>query len=199
MVSEWVTLDGVFDADTMKQWFEPYDSVDRQQCITEMVLAAGAFLFGRVTYDMLAGYWPNVKNNDKKDLEIANKLNSAPKYVVSSTLKKAEWNNSTIIKGNVADEITKLKQQPGHDILLFGSATLVQSLMEAALIDQYRLLVHPIMMGTGKRPFKDGMATTKLRLANTRKLSLGVVSLSYEAARVAESIAAGSLVPALAT
>jgi dihydrofolate reductase len=71
----------------------------------------------------------------------------------------------TIVKGNVADEITKLKQHPGHDILVFGSATLVQSLMEADLIDQYRLLVHPIMMGTGKRSFKDGMATTKLRLA----------------------------------
>jgi dihydrofolate reductase len=199
VVSEWLTLDGVFDADTMKQWFEPYDSVDRQQCITEMVLAADAFLVGRVTYEMLAEYWPNVKNNDKKDLEIANKLNSAPKYVVSSTLKKAAWNNSTIVKGNVADEITKLKQQPGRDILLFGSATLVQSLMEADLIDQYRLLVHPIMMGTGKRPFKDGMATTKLRLAKTRMLSLGVVSLSYEAARVAESVAVGSPVAALAT
>jgi dihydrofolate reductase len=111
VVSEWVTLDGVFDADTMNQWFEPYDSVDRQKSITEMVLGADAFLLGRVTYEMFSAYWPNVKNNDKKDLAIANKLNSAPKYVVSSTLKTADWNNSTIVKGNVPKEIMKLKQR----------------------------------------------------------------------------------------
>ena len=183
VVSEWLSLDGVFDADTMKQWFHPYDSKDRQARITELVLASDAFLFGRVTYEMLAGYWPNVKNNDKDELEIANRLNSSPKYVVSSTLKQAEWSNSTIINNGAVKEITKLKQQPGHDILVFGSATLVESLMDADLIDEYRLLVHPIIMGSGKRAFTDGMATTKLTLGETATLSSGVISLCYQRAQ----------------
>lgn len=183
VVSEWVSLDGVFDADTMQQWFHPYDSKDRQERITKLVLASDAFLFGRVTYEMLAGYWPKVKNNDKGDLEIANRLNSAPKYVVSSTLKEAEWSNSAIIKANAVKEITNLKQQSGHDILVFGSAILVESLMNADLIDEYRLLVHPIVMGSGKRAFNDGVATTKLKLGETTTLSSGVISLCYERAK----------------
>ena len=132
VVSEWVTLDGVFDADTMDQWFNPYDSIDRQQCIKETVLASDAFLFGRATYEMLAPYWSSLKDNEMEG--VAGKLNSAPKYVVSSTLKKAEWNNSTIIKESVVGEITKLKQQPGQEIQIEGSASLVQSLMEAHLL-----------------------------------------------------------------
>ena len=183
VVSEWVSLDGVFDANTMKEWFHPYNSKDRQERITEMVLASDAFLFGRVTYEMLVGYWPNVKTNDNGDLEVANRLNTAQKYVVSSTMKQADWSNSTIIKNRVVKTITDLKQQPGHDILLFGSATLVESLMKAELVDEYRLLVHPIIMGSGKRAFKDGMATTKLTLGETTTLSSGVISLCYHRAQ----------------
>jgi dihydrofolate reductase len=171
VVSEWVTLDGVFDADSMKEWFEPYESPDRQEYIKENVLTSDAFLVGRVTYEMLASYWPNQKNNE---MEVADRLNSAPKYVVSSTLKKAEWNNSTIISEDVLEEITKLKQQPGQNILVFGSATLVQSLMEADLIDEYRFLVHPIIMGSGKRFFRDEMVATKLRLVKTKEFDSGV-------------------------
>ena len=106
-------------------------------------------------------------------------MNGAPKYVVSSTLKTGKWSNSTIIKNNVVEELGKLKQQPGRDILIFGSATLVQSLMAADLIDEYRFLVHPIVMGSGKRPFKDGIPTTKLKLVETKMSSLGVTLLSY--------------------
>jgi dihydrofolate reductase len=183
VVSEWISLDGVFDADTMKEWFHPYNSKDRQERITALVLASDAFLFGRVTYEMLAGYWPKVKNNDNGDLEVANRLNSAPKYVVSSTLKQTEWSNSTIINNNAVKTIIDLKQQPGHNILVFGSATLVESLMGADLIDEYRLLVHPIIMGSGTRAFKDGMTTTKLTLGETTTLSSGVVSLCYQRAK----------------
>jgi dihydrofolate reductase len=182
VVSEWLSLDGVFDADTMKEWFHPYNSKDRQERITALVLASDAFLFGRVTYEMLAGYWPKVKNNDNGDLEVASRLNGSPKYVVSSTLKQAEWSNSTIINKSAVKEITNLKQQPGHNILVFGSATLVESLMDADLVDEYRLLVHPIIMGSGKRAFKDGMATTKLTLGETTTLSSGVISLCYQRA-----------------
>jgi dihydrofolate reductase len=140
-------------------------------------LASGAILLGRTTYEMLASYWPYQKNDDNGP---ASKLNSVSKYVVSSTLKKAEWNNSTIIKEHVVEEITKLKQQPGHEIQIEGSATLVQSLMETDLIDEYRFLVHPIIMGRGKRFFKDGMATTRLKLVSTKTHPRGVVVLSYQ-------------------
>ncbi len=177
VVSEWVTLDGVFDADTMDQWFNPYHSDDRAEYIKETILASDAILLGGVTYEMLAPYWSSLKNNE---MGIAGRLNSAPKYVVSSTLKKAEWNNSTIIKENVVEEITKLKQQRGQDILITGSATLVQSLMGTDLIDEYRFLVHPIIMGSGKRFFKDGMVTTRLKLVSTKMYPLGVVVLSYQ-------------------
>jgi dihydrofolate reductase len=175
IVSEWVTLDGVFDADTMEQWNIPYHSDDRAEYIKQDILACDASIFGRVTYEMLAPYWSALKNNE---YGIADKLNSVPKYVVSSTLKKAEWNNTTIIKENVVEEITKLKQQPGREIRIAGSATLVQSLMEADLIDEYRLLVHPIIMGSGKRLFRDG-STTNLKLVETKMFSSGVVLLRY--------------------
>jgi dihydrofolate reductase len=177
IVSEWMTLDGVFDADSMKEWFEPYESQDRQEYIKENVLTSDAFLVGRVTYEMLAAYWPNHKNNE---MGVADRLNSAPKYVVSSTLKKAEWNNSTIINEDVVEEITKLKQQPGQDILVFGSATLVESLMAANLIDEYRFLVHPIIMGSGKRFFRDEMVATKLKLVKTKTLAHGVTLDCYQ-------------------
>ena len=177
VVSEWVTLDGVFDAETMGQWFTPYDSDDRREYITESILGCDALLFGRTTYEMLAPHWSVLKNNEEG---LADKLNSVSKYVVSSTLKKAEWDNSTIIKERVAEEITKLKQQPGHEIQIEGSATLVQALMEGDLIDEYRFLVHPIIMGSGKRFFNDGMDTTKLKLVKTKTLDLGVVLFCYQ-------------------
>src|SRR6185503_8812424 len=131
IVSEWMTLDGVFDADTMKEWFLPFDSEDRRACIIKTMDACDAILFGRTTYDMLAPYWSPLKNNEDG---LADKINSVPKYVVSSTLKNADWNNSTIISENVVAEVTRLKQLPGHEIHIEGSATLVKSLAEAELI-----------------------------------------------------------------
>ena len=181
IVSEWVTLDGVFDADSMDQWFNPYHSDERAAYITETIHGSEALLLGEVTYEMLASYWPHQKNDA---MGPASKLNSMSKYVVSAKLKKAQWNNSTIIKDakRVVEEITQLKQQPGGDILIPGSATLVQSLMETDLIDEYRFLVHPIVMGSGKRFFKDGMQITRLKLVKTKTLSLGVMLLCYQPA-----------------
>lgn len=176
VVSEWMTLDGVFDGDIMDQWFFPYDSDERRAYIKETVLACDAILFGRKTYEMLAPYWSVRKNNEDG---LADKLNSVSKYVVSSTLKKAEWNNSTIIKDNVVAEIIKLKQQSGREIQIEGSATLVQSLMEADLIDEYRFLVHPIILGSGKRFFKDGNKAP-LKLVEAKALSSGIILLRYQ-------------------
>ena len=111
---------------------------------------------------------------------VAAKLNSVRKFVVSSTLKEAEWNNSTIIKENVVKEITNLKQQPGKEIQIEGSAILVRSLMEANLIDEYRFLVQPFVMGSGRRFFPDGTPPTKLRLVESKALSFGSLALAYQ-------------------
>jgi dihydrofolate reductase len=169
VVSAWITLDGVFDADLMSEWFFPFDSIGRQNYIRDGILACDALMFGRTTYQMLAPHWSALQN----------KLNSAPKYVISTSLKKADWNNSTLIGENVIEEIKKLKQQPGTEIQIEGSATLVRSLTTAGLIDEYRLLVHPIIMGTGKNFFKEGMHTKGLRLINTQALDKGVMVLCY--------------------
>ena len=177
VVSEWMTLDGVFDADTMNTWWIPYESVERQEYIKEGILACDAMLYGHTTYQMLAPYWSSQKNDENGP---AAKLNSVRKYVVSSSLKQAEWNNSTIIQENVVEEISRLKQQPGGDILITGSATLVQFLMETDLIDEYRFLVQPIVMGSGKRFFKDEMHMTRLKLVSVKTLPLGVMALVYQ-------------------
>ena len=180
VVSEWMTLDGVYDADTMPQWFAPYDSEDRQAWIKESILSASAFLLGRVTYEMLMGYWPKVTDRGSKEIEVADRLNGAPKFVASTTLKSGDWNNSTIIARDLVKEVVRLKQESAGNILITGSGTLVQSLIDADVIDEYRFLMHPILAGSGKRPFKDGMSSAKLDLVETKQLSLGVTALRYK-------------------
>jgi len=179
IVKEWITLDGVFDANSMNVWNAPYHSDSRARCIIEDVLGADAFLYGRTTYEMLAPYWSTLKNNE---MGVADKLNNAPKYVVSKKMKKANWNNSTIISRNVIEEVKKLKEQQGSYILLDGSATLAHGLMEAGLVDEYRLLVHPVIMGSGKRFFKEDSTVSKLKLVHSAQLDLGVLHLIYEKA-----------------
>ena len=180
IVSEWVTLDGVFDGDTMDKWFNPFQSASRAAHITEVVGACGALVLGRTTYEMLGPFWSAQKTDE---LGPAAKLNGVTKYVVSSTLKRADWHNSTIIKDDVVAALTALKRQPGDDILILGSAALVQSLMAADVIDEYRFLVHPIAVGGGQRFFKEGMATPKLDLLGARPFDKGVVELHYRTAR----------------
>jgi dihydrofolate reductase len=180
VVSEWVTLDGVFDGDTMDKWFNPFQSADRAAHISEVIGASGALVFGRTTYEMLGPFWSAQKTDEQGP---AAKLNSVAKYVVSSTLKKADWHNSTIIKDDVVAALTALKRQPGNDILILGSAALAQSLMAADVIDEYRFLVQPIVMGSGKRFFKDGMVTPKLDLLEAKTLEMGVLALHYKTLR----------------
>jgi dihydrofolate reductase len=176
IASEWISLDGVFDASSMGEWHAPYHSDSRADYIREGILSCGTMLYGRKTYEMLAPYWSSLRNNE---MGVADKLNNAPKYVVSSTLKKADWGDSTIIRENVVEEIEKLKRSPGGDILVQGSATLVKSLLKAGLIDELRLLVHPFIMGKGERFFQDGMHTG-LQLVRTLTLDLGVIALYYQ-------------------
>ena len=177
VVSAWITLDGIFDADSMDQWFHPYASPERQEHIRESILAADALLLGRITYEMLASYWPYQKTDANGP---ASKLNSVSKYVVSATLQKAEWQHTTILKGPVVEAISRLKQQNDQEIQIEGSAILVHSLMETDLIDEYRLLVHPVLMGSGKRFWKSETGLMRLKLVSTRTLPKGVVALSYQ-------------------
>jgi dihydrofolate reductase len=178
VVSEWMSLDGVFDAETMEQWYAPYDSKARQDYTRASILGSDALVFGRTTYEMLAPHWSAMTHNEDG---VADWLNSVPKYVVSSSLKKADWNNTTIIKDNVIKELNKLKQQSGREIQIEGSAALVESLQKGDVIDEYRFLMHPIIAGKGKRFFNDGMSS-KLKLIDTKALDLGVNLVCYEAA-----------------
>jgi dihydrofolate reductase len=141
-----------------------------------------------VTYEGFAAAWPNMMEQyegpRRAELgEYAEMMNGYPKYVVSTTLEEPlEWNNSTLIKENVAEEVSNLKQQPGQDILIFGSADLVNTLMQHDLIDEYGLMVFPVVVGSGKRLFRDGSDTTVLRFVETKTFGSGVVVLTYRPA-----------------
>jgi dihydrofolate reductase len=175
-VKAWMTLDGVFDADTMDHWWHPSDSAERVKYIVEEYSKGDVYLLGRATYEMLWPGWSTQTTGDGPGPI----LNRMKKYVVSTTLETAPWKESTIIRGNVVEEITKLKQQPGKDIIIDGSANLVQSLMGTDLIDEYRFLVQPFIMGKGRRFFPDGTPQTKLRLVESKMLSFGSLALTYQ-------------------
>jgi len=137
---------------------------------------------GRVTYQGFAAAWPSATD----EAGFAERMNTLPKYVVSTTLDKAEWTNSHLIRGNIAEEVSALKRLDGQDILIGGSATLVRTLMQQGLIDQYRLLVYPIVLGSGKRLFPEGHRMS-LRLVDIQTFSCGVVALTYQPADHAEN------------
>lgn len=173
IVTEFMTLDGVVGEP--QEWSFPYWSDETGKFKFEELQGTDAHLLGRITYQSFASAWP--ERTDEQGF--AERMNSLPKYVVSTTLKKAEWNNSTIIKTNVVEEIAKLKKQPGGDILIAGSMTLIRTLMEHDLVDEYRLLVYPIVLGKGKRLFSDGVAAS-LQLTESKPMGSGVVLLRYQ-------------------
>ena len=173
VVTEFLSLDGVMEnpSCTLKYWND-----EIAQFKGEESEASDALLLGRVTYQGFAAAWPQSKD------EGAAYFNSVRKYVVSTTLDKAEWNNSVIINGNLVEEITRLKQQDGKDIIVHGSASLAQSLMQHDLVDRYRLLVYPVVLGKGKRLFNEETTAT-LKLVEARGFSSGVAALIYEPER----------------
>ncbi len=138
----------------------------------------GALIFGRVTYDLMAGYWPK-QESVKDDPIVANIMNSLPKIVFSKSLGKVEWNNSKLYHDIDAEEVKKWKQEPGKDMAIFGSGTIVQAFAKLGLIDEYRLMINPIILGKGKLLFKD-VDTLKLKLINTRTFGNGNILLAYE-------------------
>ena len=145
IVSEFVTLDGVIEAPD--QWQFPFWNDETGKFKLDELFASDALLLGRVTYQEFAAAWPSMTDEEG----FADRMNSLPKYVGSTTLKEPLGWNATLIKGNIAQEVSKLKQQPGQDILISGGAGLVHSLMKHDLIDEYRLLVYPVVLGSGKR------------------------------------------------
>lgn len=171
VVTQFITVDGVIENPHF--WSFPYFTDEITKFKNEELLASDAQLLGRVTYDAFAGHWPSQTD------EYGNRLNCLPKYVVSKTLKKTTWNNSIIINSNVEGEILKLKQQQGQDILVHGSQTLLKLLMKANLIDQYNLLLFPIVLGKGIRLF-DNEENSKLKLTETKTYNSGVVFLKYK-------------------
>ncbi len=161
-------------------WLVPYVDEDMGTFVDEWFGAADAFLLGRRTYEIFAGYWPNV--TDPND-PVATKLNELPKYVVSRTLDNVEWTNSTLIKGDdVVADITRLKQSPGRELQVHGSMQLAQTLMAHDLVDEYRLWIYPVVLGSGMRLFREGTPPAALTLVDTKTTSTGVVIHVYQPA-----------------
>ncbi|HLZ89173.1 MAG TPA: dihydrofolate reductase family protein [Puia sp.] len=177
VASAWITLDNVFDSSLMPQWFFPFDSKSRQQAIRDSVMGSDVILMGRSTYEMLMPYWSKLHDGEMDG--VAGKLNHSPKYVVSANLSAAPWENSTIIRDNVAETVARLKEEPGSEIRIEGSGMLANSLMKAGLVDEYRLLIHPCVVGSGKRYFDAGMPPKGLRLASCAPLDHGVLRVVY--------------------
>lgn len=175
VVSEFLSADGVMEApDT---WQFPFQTEEMGAITERQTRNTDAFMLGRATYEIFAGFWPTMTNNE---FGVADRWNSAPKYVVSTTLQKADWNNSTLIGFNVIEEIRKLKQKPGGNIGIIGSATLVHSLLDADLVDEIQVLMHPIVLGSGVRLFVDGGRRAPMTLADSQVLANGVVFLTYQ-------------------
>ena len=159
-----------------EKWSFPFQNEETAQFKHEELFSSEMLLLGKATYQIFADSWP------ARQGDFADRMNSIPKYVVSASLNQFPWNNSHPIKNHFLQKITTLKQQPGQDILVIGSGVLVQTLMQHDLADEYRFLIHPIVLGSGKRLYKDGCQAT-LRLAQTRSFDTGTVPLQYQPER----------------
>jgi dihydrofolate reductase len=157
-------------------WLVPYADADMGRIVTDAFAATDAFLLGRKTYEIFAAHWPRV--TDPSD-PVATALNRLPKYVVSRTLDKAEWHNSTVIRGDIAKQVAELKRRHEREILIQGSSELTQTLLANDLVDEYRLPLFPVVLGSGKRLFGSGAVPSALTLVDTRATSTGVVVNTY--------------------
>ncbi|MGI8689846.1 MAG: dihydrofolate reductase family protein [Thermomicrobiales bacterium] len=175
IVTEYVTLDGVMEEPG--QWSFQFWNDEAAQFKSDELFASDALLLGRVTYQGFAAAWPSMTGTG----EFGEKMNTMHKYVASTTLEEVAW-NARLITGDVAEAVINLKQQPGQDVLVAGSGVLVHTLMQHDLIDEYRFMVHPIILGSGKRLFREGSDTKTLKLVETKTFSSGVVVLTYQPA-----------------
>ena len=187
VVTTFVTVDGVYQAPGGPEedrsggfeqggWLAPHFDETTGAFMGDVFSRAGSFLLGRKTYEIFAGYWPQVTDASNP---VASALNRLPKYVASRSLEKADWQHSTVIR-DVASEVAALKEQPGGELQVHGSGNLIRTLLEHELVDVYNLLVFPVVLGAGKRLFPDGVTPARLRLRQSRATEKGVVILSYE-------------------
>lgn len=183
VVTSFVTVDGIVEAPGFDEhrsgrnaWALRVQKDEDQVYNKGQAMSAEALLLGRRTWQIWAAFWPTA---GAADTELADRMNQIPKYVVSNTLKRADWSNSTIIAGDVAAQVRSLKSKPGGDLMVFGSPDLVDELLRHDLVDEYRLQVYPVILGSGKRLFRDRIDTHHLRLVGSRTFSSGVVLLTY--------------------
>jgi dihydrofolate reductase len=168
-----ISLDGVVESP--EKWHLRYFNDEMGEIVSAAAAQSDAILLGRRTYQEFADFWPTQGGEDP----MADYMNNTPKHVVSTTLDTLEWANSSLVKGDVAEGISELKERPGMNIQIIGSPTLVRSLLRDGLLDELSLLVHPIVVGSGKRLFEEGSNGTALELIDSRRLGTGVVSLTY--------------------
>lgn len=180
VVTEFVSLDGVMEdpggAEGFEHggWsFEFSRGEEGDRFKLDETISAGALLLGRVTYEGFAAAWPS------REGEFADKFNSMPKYVVSSTLQQPAWTNTTVVSGDLAEEVARLRDEHEGDVVVHGSATLVQALLEGDLVDELRLMVFPVVLGSGKRLFGDTSGKKALRLVDSKTVGDGVAILIY--------------------
>jgi dihydrofolate reductase len=188
IVNEFMSLDGVAqapggaDEDTSGGfehggWHLRYFDDLSQKWVLESIVEAGGFLLGRRTYEIFAAYWPNAPEEEQV---IAEPLNTKPKYVASTTLSDPlEWQNSTVLRGDVAEAVAALKQEDGADVHVIGSTELVQTLIEHELVDEFRLMIDPVLLGGGKRIFRDDGALRPLRVVESQVATTGAILATY--------------------
>jgi class 3 adenylate cyclase/dihydrofolate reductase len=183
VVTAFVTLDGIIEAPGFDEhrsgrntWALRVQTDEDEVYNKAQTMSADAFLLGRRTWQIWAAFWPTASGGDHEMIE---RMNSVRKYVASNTLKRADWNNTTILSGDIAAQVAKLKAQPGGDLVVYGSADLVDELLRHDLVDEFRLLVYPVILGSGKRLFRDRIDTHHLHLVESHTFGSGVVLLKY--------------------
>jgi dihydrofolate reductase len=191
IVDEWITLDGVVQGPSSPEedtrggfehggWHTPYFDELSMQWTHANVASAGGYLLGRRTYEIFAAHWPNAGEEEQA---LAEPLNTRPKYVASRTLNEPlEWQNSSLLQGDVVEAVSALKQDDGGDLHVFGSTELVQTLLEHDLVDELRLMIDPIVIGSGKRLFRNDGTLKRLRLVDSKITTMGAILATYAGA-----------------
>jgi len=176
IVSNLASVDGFFEGPNKELDWHVVDD-EFHVYAKQMLRRADVLLFGAATYKLMAAYWPNAPAD-----EIADKMNGLPKIIFSKTLKKADWNNSRVVSGGIQEEISRLKKESGKDLVVLGSAKLASFLLQLGLVDEYRVIVNPVLLGKGRPLFGDIPERIRLKLQATKVLASGVVILSYQRA-----------------